>query len=153
MRLFHNLKLRWWPPRLTDPDFGNLLFMYMPRGSSYWECEWTFPRTGTAISISLPGDESGPLPESRQFYLKLSGRFDEIIALVRPRLAEVLKSWQHQDLPDNIFTVLRLSGFGLEDPTIQSVEWDVMFETVGEKWLAITIPFKGETPGQAIVDT
>jgi hypothetical protein len=153
MRLLHNLRLRFWPPRLTDPDFGELLFMYAPRGHSYWECEWTFPRTGTKIGISLPGDENGPLPESRQFYLKLPGRYDEIIASIRPRLAEEIKSWLQQDLPEDIYSVVRLSGLHLEDPTTQPTKWDVMFETIGKKWLAITIPFEGESPGEAYVDT
>jgi hypothetical protein len=38
---------------MTDPDFGNLLFMHVskwPEGS-YWEREWSFPKTGTVVGI------------------------------------------------------------------------------------------------------
>jgi hypothetical protein len=53
MGLLHNLKLRLFPPRLVDPDFGDLLFMFIPNAPqrSYWEREWTFPNTGTVVSI------------------------------------------------------------------------------------------------------
>lgn len=47
---------------------------------------------------------------------------------------------------------LKLSGFGLEDASQQPVRWDLSFETMGEKWLGITIPFVGDPAGEAIVD-
>src|SRR2546423_8221506 len=147
MSFFHNLKLRFSPPKRDDTDFGSLLFMYVPNfpERSYWECEWKFPRTGTVISIGLPGDESGPLPESRQFYLGLPGRFDEILAQTRPKLAGVFKEWFQQALPQDIFTVVKLSGFGLDDPKATPIPWDISFETTGEKWLCLRIPFEGAT--------
>jgi len=33
------------------------------------------------------------------------------------------------------------------------ITWDVMFETTGEKWLAITVPFVGDSPQDPVVDT
>ncbi|HEX7787780.1 MAG TPA: hypothetical protein VF653_16295, partial [Methylomirabilota bacterium] len=71
MGLLDLLRLRFSPPRITDADFGHLLFMYIPNAPerSYWEGEWLFPSTQSVISIGLPGDERGPLLESRQFYL------------------------------------------------------------------------------------
>ena len=154
MSFLHNLKLRFSPPRITDPDFGSLLFMYIPNApdESYWEGEWKFPKTGTVISIGLKGGEGGPLPEARQFYLTLSSRFDQILALARPKLDEAFKRFQ-QELPQDIFTVLKLAGFGLEDPKAHPLEWNISFETTGEKWLGITIPFEGDTPQKAVVDT
>src|SRR5258705_93349 len=67
----HSLKLQFAPPKINDPDFGPLLYMYISNHPerSYWECEWLFPKTETDISISLPGDESGPTKEARIFYL------------------------------------------------------------------------------------
>src|SRR5689334_15673245 len=105
MGLFHNLKLRFSPPRMTDPDFGSLLFMFIPNApeQSYWECEWRFPKTGTEVSIGLPGTESGPQPEARQFYLTLPGRFEQILAVARPRLQEAFLEWFDQELPQDIF--------------------------------------------------
>lgn len=42
---------------------------------SYWEGEdWLFSPTGTKVGLDLLGDESGPLPECRDFYLALPGR-------------------------------------------------------------------------------
>jgi len=155
MGLLHSLKLRFSPPRVNDPDFGRLLFMYIPNAPerSYWECEWTFPKTSTVISIGLPGGENGPFPDSRQFYLDLPGRFDQILAQIRPKLAKVFKTWLQQDLPQDIFTVVKLAGFSLEDPTVRPLQWDISFETTGEKWLGITVPFEGDTPQEAVVDT
>ena len=77
MGILHNLKLRFSPPRINDPDFGSLLFMFISNAPerSYWECEWIFPKTGTVISIDLPGTEAGPMPEARQFHLNLPERF------------------------------------------------------------------------------
>lgn len=155
MGILHNLKMRFSPPRITDPDFGSLLFMFIPSAPerSYWECAWKFPKSGTEISIALPGDERGPLPEARQFYLSLPGRFDQTLAAARPQLEEVFREWLHQDLPPDIFTVVRLAGFGLEDAKQQPVHWDISFETTGEKWLGIIIPFVGDTAQEATVDT
>ncbi len=155
MAFLHNLKLWLSPLRMTDPDFGNLLFMHISRWPerSYWECEWNFPKTGTVVSIALPGGESGPLPEARQFYLSLPARYDQILAECRPRLEKVFNDWLNQRLPQDIFTGVKLAGFGLEDPKEQPVQWYVGFETKGDDWLGITIPFVGDTAGKAIVDT
>jgi hypothetical protein len=155
MGILRNLKLRFSTPRITDPDFGSLLFMFIANApeKSYWECEWTFPKTATVINIVLPGGEDGPMPEARQFFLSLPGRYDQILAAARPKLEQVFKTWLQQDLPQDIFTVLELGGFGVEDPRVQPVEWDVEFETTGEKWLGITIPFIGDIAQEAIVDT
>jgi hypothetical protein len=155
MALLHNLKLWLSPPRLNDPDFGNLLFMYMSKapGRSYWECEWTFPKTGTRVDIVLPGGESGPIPEARLFYLSIPERFEAILKECRPKLEQVFRDWRSQPLPQDIFTVVKLAGFGLEDPQESPVRWDVGFETTGGDWLGITIPFVGETAMDAVVDT
>lgn len=120
---------------------------------SYWECEWKFPNTGTSVFIALRGDESGPSQESRQFYLSLPQRFEQVIAECRPKLELVSKKWLNQSLPSDIFTVLKLSGFGVEDPVQHPIRWDVSFETTGDPWLGITVPFIGETAMEAEVDT
>jgi hypothetical protein len=120
---------------------------------SYWEGEWLFPKTRTAISIGLPGGDDGPFPESRQFYLDLPARFEEVLSAARPKLAEVFRSWLHQELPEDIFSVLKLAGFDVEDPKAQPLEWDISFETTGEKWLGIVVPFRGGTPQEGVVDT
>jgi hypothetical protein len=138
-----------------DPDFGSLLFMYISSAPerSYWEGEWRFPNTGAEISVGLPGEETGPFLEARQFYLGLSNRFDQILEAIRPILAKVFNTWLNRDLPQDLFTAIKLTGVGLENPKAQTVEWVIMFETTGEKWLGITIPFVGDTPQEAIVDT
>jgi len=155
MTIFKSLKLQFRPPKMHDPDFGHLTFMYISNHPerSYWEAEWMFPPTGTPVSIGIDGDESGPRSEARQWYLKLPSRFSRILELARPELAKVFKKWLQQELPDDIFTVVKLSGFGVEDPQAQTVEWDIMFETTGDKWLGITIPFVGDEPKEAVVDT
>jgi hypothetical protein len=155
MGLLSSLRLRFSPPRITDPDFGGLLFMYIPNAPerSYWEGEWLFPKTRSTISIGLPGGENGPLPEARQFYLDLPDRFEVVLAAVRPKLAEVFRRWLDQELPEDIFTVVKLAGFDVEDPKARPLEWDISFETTGERWLGIVIPFQGDVPQEPVVDT
>src|SRR5579862_3350699 len=106
MGVFHNLKLRFSPPQIADAAFGKLVFRFIPNSPqrSYWECEWKFPKTGTEISIVLPGDETGPLPEARQFFLSLPDRFEQILAAARPQLEEIFRFRLNQELPQNIFT-------------------------------------------------
>lgn len=142
--------------RIVDPIFGKLLFVYIARApeKSYWECEeWKFPNTGDVISIGLPGDESGPLPQSRDFFLELPSRFEKIISKVRPPLSEVFKKWLDQDLPENIFTEVKLVEFSLNENSPDLPNWEIMFETTGSKWLGISIPFIGDIPQIASVDT
>jgi len=155
MGFLRNLKLWLFPLRLDDPDFGSLLFIHISKWPerSYWECEWTFPKTTTVVAITLQGGESGPMPEARHFYLSLPRRFEQIVAASRPRMEQVFNHWLHERLPQDIFTVLRLSGFGLENPKARPVRWDISFETTGDKWLGITIPFVGDTAMEATVDT
>jgi len=155
MNIFRRLKLQFRPPKLSDPDFGQLLFMYISNypERSYWECEWLFPPTNTVISIGLPGDESGPLPESRQWHLDLIPRFPSILELAKPKLEDVFESQLNKTLPANIFTAVKLAGFAVEDPRANPVEWDIAFETIGENWLGITIPFIGDEPQDPEIDT
>ena len=104
MGLLKELRLRFRPPTLEDPDFGRLLFMHVPRdpSKSYWEAEWLFPPTGTRISIGLPGPADGPAEAGRSFYLALPARFGEILAASRPVLDRVFREWigrpLHSDL-------------------------------------------------------
>lgn len=155
MDIFKLLKLQFRPPKMDDPDFGQLMFMYISNHPerSYWEAEWIFPPTGTPVSISLDGDELGPRTEIRQWHLALPSRFSQILDLARPELVKVFKSWLGQDLPTDIFEVVKLSGFGVEDPLGHPVQWDISFETTGDKWLGIIIPFVGDEPKEAVVDT
>lgn len=143
------------PPALDDPTFGRLLFMRMDRDPSlsYWEGEWEFPPRGRKVSIGLPGGEEGPREEGRAFHAALPERFDEIVRLARPRLDEVFRRWFDRPLHDDLWQDVELAGFGLEDPTANPIEWDVSFETTGDKWLGITVPFLGDEPGVATVDT
>ncbi len=109
-----------------------------------------FPKTGSAVVIAPLGAESGPTHEAREFYLGLRERFDQILPACCPRLQQVFYEWL---LPQGIFTVLTLSGFGIENPKEEPVHWDISFETKGDKWLGITIPFVGEAAMEAEVDT
>ncbi len=141
--------------------------MFIPSAPerSYWECEWLFPKTGDLVGIGLDGDEAGPLDASRQFYLSLPDRFDFIVAAVRPKMTQVFAEWLQHDLPTDMFSAVKLSGFGCEIasrgtgpnrlPDIGSgrMSWDVTFETTGKRWLSITIPFAGDEPMEPIVDT
>src|SRR5438876_7607402 len=114
---------------MEDPDFGPLLFMPISKHPerSYWECEWKFPPTGEKVFISLRGIESGPAPDVRKFYLSLPGRFPEILAVCRPGLEQVFNEWLNRRLPAEMFSDLKLSGFGVEVPFIQPIHWDVSF--------------------------
>ena len=57
------------------------------------------------------------------------------------------------DLPADMFSELKLTGFSVDDPKARPIQWCVWFETTGEKWLGITIPFVEEAAGEAEVDT
>ena len=155
MGLLDKLKCMFSPLKISDPDFGELLFMSMRNSPdlSYWECEWRFPNTDTSISIALPGGEDGPLPESREFYLGLLSRFDDILQRARPKLDKAFSEWLEVELPADLFSELKLAGFGVENPKAETIEWDISFETTGDKWLGIIIPFKGDTAQDAVVDT
>ena len=121
--------------------------------NSYWEGEWLFAPTGTTVSIGLAGDETGPLPEARAFYLAIPARFPHLINLARPRLDAVFREWYNRPVAADLWQDVKLAGFGLEDPRSKPVEWDMSFEALGAKWLGITVPFRGDQPGDPVVDT
>lgn len=155
MGLLKALTLRFRPPRLQDPAFGRLLYMYVPRdpSRSYWEGEWLFPPTGTKVAISLPGTLEGPSDSGRAFYLKLPEEFALIVQRVRPVLDRVFLEWIGRPLSADLWQDVTLAGFGVEDPGVVPTVWDVGFETNGEKWLGITVPFVGDRPQDPVVDT
>jgi hypothetical protein len=155
MGLVRNLKLRFLPPSVVDPDFGRLLYQFIPEApaASYWEAEWNFPSTGTSVLIDMPGGEDGPLAEGRRFYLDLPDRFDRVLAAARPRLEAFFREWLGRDLPQDLFTELELISFGLENPTVEPVEWQITFATKADKNLDVTIPFLGDEAQEAVVDT
>jgi hypothetical protein len=156
MNFLHSLKLRLSPPRLRDPDFGELIYMYIPNAPerSYWEGEhWLFPATGTSVGLGLLGGESGPLEEARAFYRALPARFQDLLRLVRPALDKVFRDWYQRPISTDIWQDVKLTGFGLEDPRARPVLWDMSFEATGQTWLGITIPFQDDKPGAAAVDT
>ena len=155
MGLLRNLKLWISPPQITDPNFGKLTFMHIDKHPerSYWECNWNFPPTSTVVFITLPGGENGPTNEARQFYLGLLARYDFVLTLCRPKLEQVFREWRSYQLPQDVFTVVRLSGFEVEDPNQQPLQWNVNFETTDDDWLGITIPFVGDMPEEPKVDT
>lgn len=155
MAIMRNLRLWLRPPKMSDPDFGDLVFMHVSNAPerSYWECEWMFPPTGEKVFIALQGPENGPSAESRKFYLSLPPRFEEVIAACGPRLERVFKEWLQKPLPADLFSELKLVGFEVENPGSKPLHWEVSFETKGDEWLGITIPFVDTTPLEAQVDT
>jgi hypothetical protein len=155
MGFFERLKLTYRPPRLNDPDFGPLLFIYISNSpeKSYWEAEWKFPPVGYEVAIGLPGDKTGPTPQGRTFYLSRAAEFDRIMHLVRPQLNSVCIEWLGRPLADDMWADVKLAGFGVEDLTASPISWDVAFETVGKQWLGITIPIVGDSVQKAVVDT
>ena len=140
MGLLKELRLRFRPPRMEDPDFGVLLYMHIPQApaNSYWEGEWLFPATRTKVAIALPGGLDGPDIKARAFYLELSTQFDHVVKQVWPALDRVFREWIGRPLDTDLWKDVRLSGFGVEPLNSVPITWDVMFETTGEKWLAIT---------------
>ena len=130
-------------------------YMFIPNHPqrSYWEAEWIFPPTSTPVSIGLDGDDTGPRRDFQEWYLSLPSRFPDLLERAKPALAKVFRTWLDQDLPEDLFSAVILSGFGVKDPSAAIISWDMSFETTGEKWLGITIPFSGLEPGEAVVDT
>lgn len=112
-----------------------------------------FPPRGHPVSIALEGDESGPTARAREWPLGLPARFPRIRELARPPLASAIGSWLGRELPEDIFAVVKLAGFGVEDLAARPLHWDVSCETVGEKWLGIVIHFVGDEPQEPVVDT
>ena len=155
MNLFANLYALWSPPRLHDPAFGDLVFIRIPEHPecSYWECEWSFPVTGTRFTVVIPGSEKGLDPDAREFFLTLPDRFEFITTQCRAPLQVVWREWFETDLPSDLFSVLSLAGIGINSLDASAVEWEVSFETTGDKWLGITVPFIGDQPQEATVET
>ncbi len=155
MGFLRNMKLWLSPPKIVDPVFGKLVFMHIGNHPerSYWEGEWKLPKQEHSIEISLRGCEAGPSEESRRFYLSLADKIGQITDRCRPQIAKVFREWLNRDTPDDIFSELKLTGFEIDDPNERPLRWSVQFETTGERWLGITIPFVDDTPGDAEIDT
>ena len=155
MGLLTELRLRFRPPRRQDPDFGELLYMHIPRDPdrSYWEGEWLFPPTGTRVAITLPGGLEGPQESGRAFCLRLATNFDQIILASTPILDVVFREWIGRPLNPVVWEDVTLAGFGVDDLDTAGTVWDVGFEAKGRKRLGITIPFVGDQPQDPVVDT
>jgi len=155
MGFLHNMKLRLSPPKIVDPVFGKLVFMPIEKRPelSYWEGEWKLPGPGYSVGIFLPGGEDGPTKDSRRFYLDLSNRIERVLEGCRLPLAKVFREWLNRDLPEDMFSELKLTGVSVEDPNGHPLQWSVCFETTGEKWLGITVQFVDDVTGDVEIDT
>jgi hypothetical protein len=56
-------------------------------------------------------------------------------------------------LSADLWQDVRLAGFGVADLGSVPRTWEVTFETRGDKWPGVTIPFVGELPQDPVVDT
>ena len=155
MAFVHNMKLWLFPPRIVDPDFGTLVFMRNRKHPerSYWEGTWKVPGPECLVGIYLPGGEDGPGEHARSFYLKLPDRMEQILERCRPPLAKIFREALDRDLPEDMFSQLKLTGFDVDEPNSHPLLWSVSFETTGEKWLGIRIPFVNDAAGDAELDT
>ena len=155
MGFLSDMKLWFSPPKIVDPVFGTLVFMEIKKHPerSYWEGEWAMPGAFNPVGISLNGGRDGPSRESRDFYLSLPDEIEQILERCRPPLGKVFRDWLNRELPKNLFSELKLTGFDVDDPKENPPHWRVLFETTGEEWLGIAIPFIGEIVGDAEVDT
>jgi hypothetical protein len=153
--LFDKVLKRFQPLSTEDPVFGRLTYMHIKQdpSKSYWEAEYVFPPTGTVVSAGLQGNEDGPVPEARDFYLRMQERFEGIMETVMPILDQVFQEWLGRPLSADPWADIEFAGFDVDDPTEHPCKWGVMFETTGEKWLGITVPFVGEEVQPAVVDT
>ena len=66
MNLFKSLKLQFRPPKIDDPEFGQLTFMYISNHPerSYWEAETRF--AGAVESYTSLKKEHGAAVRSRE---------------------------------------------------------------------------------------
>jgi hypothetical protein len=82
----------------------------------------------------------------------LPERYQEILTATRPKLEQVYKDELGEPLPEDIFTTLKVTGFGVRDLSEQPVRWDVSFKSTGDKYLGVSIPFAGNTAMEPEVD-
>jgi hypothetical protein len=112
-----------------------------------------FPVTGTRVSISLPGNSDGPTDDARRFHRQLPEQFEGLLSKARPEIDRTFEQWIGRPLSADLWEDVRLGGFALTNASRAPTTWEVTFETTGEKWIAITIPFVGDSPQEAVVDT
>jgi hypothetical protein len=144
------------PPKIQDPDFGELIFMFISNAPkrSYWEGEWLFPPANTKIGITLDGDEYGPNQDARKWYLDyIPSRYDEMKKMISPILKIALRKWTNENIEGDVYRYVKLVGIGVENSKVDPTKWDISFETTGKKWLFISIPFIGNDPQEAEIDT
>jgi hypothetical protein len=67
-------------------------------------------------------------------------------------LEQVYKDEKHEPPPPDIFSLFKLSGFGVKDPGENPIQWDVSFETNGDDYLGVLIRFMGESAMPPEVD-
>ena len=143
-------------PRIMDPDLGELVFNFVKHNpaNSYWQGQIPFEPTSDIISVALPGDINGPDEKARQFVLAAGKRFRRIHQLVKPKLRAALQQWVSKDVPENLFSMVKLASIDITDVSNEPADWELSFETKpGFRWCFISIRFEGNIPLDAVVDT
>lgn len=155
MGLFERFLTRFRPVTIEDAEFGRLTYMEVKGdpSRSYWEAEYVFAPTGSVVSAGMRGTREGPLPEARSFYRLMEQRFADTMKTVRPYLEASFQESLGRPLSADLWDDLVLSGFDVDDPIADPLEWDIMFETTGDKWLAFTVPFIGDVVQPVVVDS
>ena len=136
------------PKRLTDPAFGNLIFMKMsdPR-ESYWEGSGAFRPTGQAVDYFVDAGDDGPGEFQHQFLSTLEQRYDRLVAVVQPLLEQ-----RHDEFLEGRSPEFVLSSISVPGPGVDPLRWDITFQAKANPSALFTVSMVNWEPEGVRID-
>ncbi|MCB2377487.1 hypothetical protein LGH70_07835 [Hymenobacter sp. BT635] len=140
---------------MEDDFFGSLLFVECKQpGHSYFEGRRLFRPTGHLLDLAVDGELPGPGAAQYAFYEQVEARYTELVPAVQQLIENEARHWLR---PAGIRDfIAEFWPVHISIPTItsevESMEWELAFETVHDKNHTFTIMLQGVTPRQLCID-
>jgi hypothetical protein len=107
--------------------------------------DWVHPESNAKVGCSaIPGDETGPFQEARQFLLSKRNDLDGLWSLCHDELVKAIERWYQEEDTKDPKEIFYLSSLSMESS--KSDEWEVSFEAKDQYfWTFTSFQIKGNT--------
>lgn len=134
---------------IKDPDFGFISYEppYKEGDEGFWQMydDWEHPESNAKVGCSaIPGDETGPFQEARQFLLSKRNNLGGLWSLCHDELIKAIERWYQKEDTKDPKEIYYLSSLSVESSKCD--EWEVSFEAKDQYfWTFTSFQIKGNT--------
>ena len=132
--------------------FGEMAFVRIADGESYWEGHAFFSPTRTTVEVFVDGDESGVAGGAKEFYEEVQRQYPRIIAEFRPEIDRQCGAFSEERISadfDSAYCLSSVSVAGMKTRKDLVLGFDCLFDET----FSVSIELSDWEHGVVIVDS